>query len=215
MNNEHYVMISINDLKSKVIAEVLGNKTCKKIMFFLSENNEASEKDLSDNLHTPLNTIEYNIKKLVNSGFVEKKKDFFWSKKGKKIAMYKLSNKSIVISSKRSTSEKLKSILPSIILSLAGAFVIGVYEKISKNYQNILLTSQSYIQNPQNFVAKSALNTELALEELGLQNTFTSSQISDFVISNVVMPKQFLWLYFLAGAFIAIIITSIINWRKL
>lgn len=205
MDNEHYVMVSIDDSKSKVIADVLGNKTCKKIMLFLSENNEASEKDLADMLHIPLNTVEYNIKKLVESGFLQKKKKFFWSKKGKKIAMYELSNKSIVLSPKRSTSEKLKSILPSIILTLTGAFAIGVYEKISKNYPNLVSTSsQNYIQNSE-IITKTAADIEYAVEEV----------IAPSQIAELIMPHQFLWLYFLGGAFIAIIITSIINWRKL
>lgn len=205
MDNEHYVMISIDDSKSKVIADVLGNKTCKKIMLFLSENNEASEKDLSDKLHVPINTIEYNLNKLVESGFVQKKKNFFWSKKGKKIAMYGLSNKSIILSPKKSTAEKLKSILPAVILTLTGTFAVWVYEKVSIGYQKIVSPSLNYIQNNQQTVIKSALDIEQAV-----QGTINPSQAAELI-----MPNQFLWLYFLGGAFIALLVVSIINWRKL
>ncbi len=205
MDNEHYIMVSIDDSKSKVIADVLGNKTCKKIMLFLSENNEASEKDLADQLHVPINTVEYNLNKLVESGFVQKKKNFFWSKKGKKIAMYELSNKSIILSPKRSTSEKLKSILPAFILTLTGGFAVWVYEKVSMNYQKVINPSLDYVQNSQQALVKTAMDMEYAA-----QGAMTPSQAAELI-----MPNQFLWLYFLGGAFIALLIVSIINWRKL
>ena len=119
MDENHFMLISLEDSKSKAISEVLGSKTCKKIIAYLSERKEASQKDLSDALNIPMNTLDYNIKKLVESGFIQKKKEFFWSKKGKKIIMYELSNKSIVISPKKSTSQKFKSIIPAFILTAA------------------------------------------------------------------------------------------------
>jgi len=144
MDENHFMLISLEDSKSKAISEVLGSKTCKKIIAYLSERKEASQKDLSDALNIPMNTLDYNIKKLVESGFVQKKKEFFWSKKGKKIIMYELSNKSIIISPKKSTSQKFKSIIPAFILTAAGTFAVWAYEKIkyATNY------TQEIIQQP-------------------------------------------------------------------
>ena len=85
MSEDRFMLVSLEDSKSKAISEVLGSKTCKKIIGYLSEKKEASQKDLSTALSIPMNTLDYNIKKLLDSGFLQKRKNFFWSKKGKKI----------------------------------------------------------------------------------------------------------------------------------
>ena len=77
VDEDKFIMVSLDDEKSKAVAEVLSSKTCKSIIGYLAENKEASEKDLSDKLNIPLNTIEYNLKKLIESGFVQKRKNFF------------------------------------------------------------------------------------------------------------------------------------------
>src|SRR3989344_5622785 len=94
-----YLLLDLNDEKAKHLADVLSNETCKKILNLLAEN-ELSANKLSLALNLPLNTITYNIKKLLSSGLIEKSRHF-WSVKGKKIETYKLANKNIVISPKR------------------------------------------------------------------------------------------------------------------
>ena len=113
--DDKFILMGLNDKRSKKIAEVLGNKTCKKIIDYLAETKQASEKDIADALNIPINTTEYNLKKLLETGLVEKTKNFFWSKKGKKIPMYKLAKKHIVISPKsKPTIDTLKTIIPVI-----------------------------------------------------------------------------------------------------
>jgi predicted transcriptional regulator len=125
MNNDKYILMSLNDPKTKHLSKVIGNKTCEKILNYLAENTESSEQDISKALNMPLNTVEYNLNKLVQSGLLEKTSNFFWSKKGKKIELYKVSNKSIIISQKNSSIfDSLKSILPISILSGLGAMII-------------------------------------------------------------------------------------------
>jgi len=196
--NENYILISLDDEKSKSVAEIIGSKTCKKIISYLSEEKEASQKDLSDALNIPINTVEYNIKKLLDSGFVQKRKNFFWSAKGKKIIMYELSKKSIIISHKKNVSEKIKSILPAFILTVAGTFAVWVYEKIITSSQTI----------HQNFPGTD--DAVYATTEAGLKVTETISP--ETLISPVGTP---LWAWFLAGGLLAILIISIINWRKI
>jgi DeoR/GlpR family transcriptional regulator of sugar metabolism len=193
-NEDNFILVSLNDEKSKSIAEVIGSKTCKKIINYLTETKEASQKDLSTALKIPLNTIEYNIKKLLDSGFIQKAKNFFWSKKGKKIIMYKLSKKSVIISHKKSNIKKFKSILPAFILTAAGTFAVWIYEKIRFIPQTL---NQKYLP--------------VIDESLREVTNFLESPASGAnVISN--MP---LWIWFLAGSLIAITIISIVNWRKL
>lgn len=127
-----FLLMSLDDENSKSMKKVLGNKTCKKIIDYLLENKKASEKDLSEELNLPLNTIEYNIKNLLKSGIIEKSTDFFWSLRGKKIKLYELSDKSIIISPKKKISSKIKTILPSILLTVIGAFLIKIFIETPK-----------------------------------------------------------------------------------
>jgi len=206
-DESHFMLVSLEDSKSKVISEVLGSKTCKKIISYLSEKKEASQKDLSDALSIPMNTLDYNIKKLLDSGFIQKRRNFFWSKKGKKIMMYELSNKSIVISPKKSPSQKLKSILPSLILTAAGTFAIWVYEKVkyATDYSrdNIFTPAVDYAEE---------YSQELLLKGAGVaQSTGIGSSGDSSLATSALVP---VWPWFLAGAVLVIATISIINWRK-
>jgi len=115
--DDKFIMMNLDDARSKKVAEAISNPTCKKILDYLAENNEKSEEDISNELGIPINTVEYNLKKLLEAGLIDKTKNFFWSKRGKKINLYKLANKHIVISpkSKRPDINLLKTIIPVII----------------------------------------------------------------------------------------------------
>lgn len=107
-------MVSLNDKEAQCLSEVLGNKTCRKILDLLSEK-ELTGTDIAKELKIPLNTAGYNLKKLIDSRLIETE-SHFWSVKGKRIPVYKISNKSIVISPK---SNKIKTFLP-VALIIAG-----------------------------------------------------------------------------------------------
>lgn len=190
---DNYLLVSLDDEteQSKAISEVLSSKTSKKIINYLTEVKEASQKDLSDKLKIPLNTIEYNIKKLLSSGLIRKRKNFFWSKKGKKIIMYELSKKSVVISHKKSTLDKLKSILPAFILTSVCSFALWTFQKISSLKTSTLKISEESVRTASDFVDQVP---------------------SPMVISSQGTP---VWMWFFAGSLITILIISIVNWRKL
>lgn len=118
MTDDKFILMGLDDDNAKNVAEVLKSKTAKKILDFLSETKEASEKDIADKLGVPLNTVEYNLKKLISAGFIKKSSNFFWSVKGKKIPMYTLAKKHIIIGAKKPTMNILKSILPLLIIAL-------------------------------------------------------------------------------------------------
>ena len=125
MTNDKFIMIDLNDEKAGHIAEVLKNKTAKKILDYLGDVKEASEKDIADGLGMAINTIEYNLKKLIKAGFIKKSKNFFWSVKGRKIEVYKLAKRHVVISPGRKPRlDVLKTILPLVfIVAILVAFV--------------------------------------------------------------------------------------------
>ncbi len=208
MDENHFMLVSLEDSKSKAISEVLGSKTCKKVIGYLSERKEASQKDLSEALNIPMNTLDYNIKKLVESGFIQKRNNFFWSKKGKKIIMYELSNKSIIISPKKTSSEKFKSILPGLILTAAGTFAVWVYEKIRYAGNHV---TENVVTSPARDYAEEYSQEILLKGAEVATNAGTSSDYSSLTASAPIS----LWPWFLAGALVIIFAFTIINWKKL
>ncbi len=191
---EKFLLISMEDERAKKLADVLGNKTCKKIIDLFAEKGELSEKDISDHLKMPLNTVEYNLKKLIAAELVEKTKTFFWSQKGKKIPTYNLSNKAIIISPKNSNlSSKLKSILPV-------AFVAGL---ASVALRQFYIYSSAAPQAFEESVSLKAAAFDMANE--------AAVESSNFFFSSP--PSA--WLWFLSGAVLVLILFSILNWRKL
>lgn len=172
MADDKFIMIGIDDEGSKDIAEVLGNKTCKKIIDYLADTKEASEKDISSALNMPINTVEYNLNKLIKSGLVVKSKNFFWSIKGKKIDMYKLANKHIIISpKKRPNLETLKSIIPILaiifIIGLIAIFALPKNNPININGNNSELKSFSSYEEIKSFLKANTIENNY--------NTFNSA----------------------------------------
>src|SRR3989344_1086147 len=146
--NDKFILMGLDDERSKDIAEVLGNKTCKKILDFLAETKESSEKDISEGLKIPMNTAEYNLNKLIKSGLVEKTQNFLWSRKGKKIKIYKLARKHIIISpNKKFNINNLKAILPVLIAVFAIIALVLYFDWKEINNQNLDLKSDISAKN--------------------------------------------------------------------
>jgi DNA-binding transcriptional ArsR family regulator len=180
-----YLMFDIGDEKIKKLSEVLGSKSCKKILDVLSEK-EVSETDLSKELRMPINTVEYNLKKLVNSGLVEKSKDFFWSVKGKKIPVYKVSNKHIVISPKSESVKKITSVIPSVLIAGVAAVLIRQFMMWRNNLK--------------------------ILNEASVEMADVAATGSKF-LPNILFGDA--WIWFLCGAGFALLVYLILNWKKL
>ena len=136
MTDEKFILLNLEDKKSKDIAQVISSDTARKILNLLSEKSYA-ETDISKKINIPLSTVHYNLQALLKSNIIEIE-DFLWSEKGKKINVYKLANKLIIISPKKydeTLNEKLKSIMPAFLISLLGAIGIFVYKNF---YSNVL-----------------------------------------------------------------------------
>jgi DNA-binding transcriptional ArsR family regulator len=101
--DEKHITVSLGDAKVKEIGEIIGNKTCNKILDFLA-GEDGTVTDISRKLKIPLNTVDYNVKKLVKAGLIEKA-SHWWSVKGKKMPMYRVSNRKIVISPRKSVAK--------------------------------------------------------------------------------------------------------------
>ena len=126
------ISIDLGDPRTGLVAEALSNKTCVKILDLLAED-ELTASDIAFKLDIPLNTVGYNIDKLIVSGLVEKSSNFFWSVKGKKTPTYKVANRKIVISPKRI----IKGIVPLLLVAgVIALFAIGFVFDDSTNVRN-------------------------------------------------------------------------------
>ncbi len=189
---QNYLMLELDGDKANSIAEVITNKTCKKILNLLAEK-ELSESDIAISLKIPLNTVHYNVQKLVDSGLIEKSKKFFWSVKGKKINTYGVSNKKILISPKRA----FKGVVPAIVASALIAFGLKIWAGMREAGFNAASNVGDIGEKAVQTVSSGAFNTS----QLPYVCTITSS------ISN-------LWAWFLIGALSGLFIFLLWNWIK-
>ena len=118
-----FLLVNLDEEKTKKLAEVIASRTSRKILDFLAEK-ESTESELSKNLKLPLSTVHYHLQKLQEGGLVTVE-EFHYSKKGREVNHYKLANKYIIIAPKevKGLKSRLKSILPLVGI-IAGISII-------------------------------------------------------------------------------------------
>lgn len=131
---EKKILFSMGDERIKYLSEALSNNSCKKILDLLSEK-ELTETDIAKELRIPLNTIDYNIKKLIKAGLIEKT-SHFWSIRGKKMPVYRVSNKTIIISPKNPVN--LKTFFGSVVGTGIVALVIKKLSSTQSLQENFI-----------------------------------------------------------------------------
>ena len=133
MADESFLLVSLKESKSKKLAQVISNETCRKILEALSKK-EYTETDLAKKLGLPLSTVHYNIQQLIESRLVVVE-EFHYSEKGKEVNHYKLAKKLIIIApddASESFMQKLKKILPAGLTTVITGIIIQLnYQKIS------------------------------------------------------------------------------------
>jgi len=194
--SEKYMLFSLDDEKSKNLGEVISNPTCKKIVNLLAEK-DLSESEISRELGMPMNTVNYNIKRLVSSGIIEKAKHW-WSVKGKRIETYRVANKLIVISPKQSNVySKLKGLVPVFLISAILTLFVSWYYRIQNN------------------VLIGAEKTADMASSISMPETSGASGAANFISQTNAVVLANAWEWFLIGSIVAIVVFMIINWRKL
>ncbi len=190
-------MIDLDDPRTDKIADVISNKTSKKILSFLAER-ELSETEISKSLNIPINTIEYNINKLEQAGLIEKIKGFYWSQKGKKIYKYKISNKKIVISPRSILKGIIPAILTTSIIALGIKLFVGI-ESTQTQKQTIIEDMPIITSEGAGAIAEEA------------------SRIAEPQISQLpnLLSSTNAWAWFMLGALTAILIFLIWNSTKM
>ena len=130
MTESSFLLVSLDEKKSKKLAEVISNDTCRKLLEALSKK-EATETELSKDLQLPLSTVHYNLKNLVEANLVVAD-EYHYSTRGKEILHYKLANKLIIIAPKGQAvafGDILKKYLPISAVIIAAGIVIDLLEK--------------------------------------------------------------------------------------
>jgi len=102
------VLLSLDD-DLKGLSEVLGSKTAKKILSELALN-DLSVSEIARRLDMRINTTDYNVRKLVKVGLIERV-SYWWSVKGKKMHVYRASNRKIIIYPKKKVAKNFVWVL--------------------------------------------------------------------------------------------------------
>jgi len=193
MAKKNFILLSMEDDKIKKISNVISNESCRKILDFLAER-EAAESEIASKLSIPISTVHYNLKQLMETGLVSAD-EYHYSAKGKEVSHYRLANKYIIIAPKntRGIKEKLKSILPVLLIVSGAALVIQLVSKyFSGNY--IMSAKES---------ASSAGFARTASATMIQQNAIQAAQ--------TISPYANISLWFLAGAIFALLVYFIVG----
>ncbi len=182
VEEETFIMVSLEEQKSKELAQVISNDTSRKILASLGKK-ESTETELSKQLNIPLSTVHYNMKQLTKTGLVQAK-EFVYSEKGKEVNIYSIVKKLIVIApSGNDFKSSLKTLLSISLISLGAAFIIQ-------------LTSNFFIKQPTIEAAKVGISQ--GAEISSLSNNINST------VQNIVMPNYGVW--FFLGAIFAVLL---------
>lgn len=123
MANKNFLLLSLDDEETKQVANVVSNKSSKRILEYLTEK-DATESEIAKALKIPISTVHYNLEQLQKAGLVVVE-EYHYSEKGKEVNHYKLANKYIIIAPKGQKADilsKIKDMIPSFAVSagLAG-----------------------------------------------------------------------------------------------
>ena len=198
------VLVSLGDSRMKEIAEVLGSASCVRILELLGEE-DLTISDISERLDMKINTADYNVKKLVGVGLIEGT-GHWWSVKGRKMVVYRVSDKRIVISPKKSNAKKFLW-----VLGLTG--VIGIWlRSLFGESSNLAVKGVGDAMLMQDAVFEAAPEMEALAVNTGVNNTVVQAAGDIGFWAGLAG-----WEWFLIGAWSAIVlffIFSLISERK-
>lgn len=193
----NYLMIDLHDERSARIAEVLSNNTAKKVIGLLAER-ELSQSELAERLKIPASTMDYTIKKLVSAGLIEQTKSL-WSSKGKKVPIYRVSDRKIIISPKSMT----KGVIPAIVASILGAGIL-----------KFAFPSNQAVANYASSEGIVSGDSSLNVASDGALKTMESASNLDLIgYYGPLATASPIWAWFLLGSLTVLVVFLLWNWR--
>ncbi len=157
---DKYILVSLDEKKSKDLANVISNDTSRKILDYLGEHDKVAPVHLSKKLNIPISTVTYNLNHLKKQGLVETK-DHAWSDKGKKVELYSIAKKLIVIAPKGfDWKDSLKKIIPIGLVGLVGTALLKAFQPMMKltGTQEMFIMEEA-AEDAAPAVADTAINT--------------------------------------------------------
>lgn len=211
-----FLLLSLKENKAKELAQVISNESCRKILDYLADNEDATESDLASKLNIPISTVHYNMKNLVGAKLVEVE-EFHYSPKGKEVNHYKLANKYIIIAPKSTygIKEKLRSILPVTLLALAGTWLVNFYTQTKTAAFGAVMKAAPMV----NEIAADSMNVEAVAKSSGamMETVPTASQAvaeRAYDVATVAQTQPNYAIWFLFGCLFVIVVMAVIEWVK-
>lgn len=166
MAKDTFVLLSLEDSKSKELASAISSSAAKKILTYLGSKEESSATEISRELKMPLATVEYNLNLLLKAGLLESP-EFKWSEKGKKVDIYKVAKKLIVIAPKgtEGLASKLSNLLPAVLITAIGSVAIYLYQKSLVAPQLMIGTAESFDAAPSLLMKSSEIAQPVIAQE--------------------------------------------------
>jgi DNA-binding transcriptional ArsR family regulator len=195
------VMIDLDDPRMGALADVLTNKSSKRILSLLADS-ELSTSELASELKMPLTTVDYNVKKLARAGLIEKTRSLM-SAKGKIVPVYRVSERSIVITPKR----MLRGIVPGVIVAGVVALGLKIWET---GYRAKMLAAQTASAYGASSFITTGESADMALKGTEAVAQATASDQFYHFLANA--PNS--WAVFFIGALCALCVVVLWNWFK-
>lgn len=132
MPKNNFLLVDLNETKTKKLAETITSETSRRILNYLAEKEHDTEANISKELEMPISTAHYHLQKLQEANLIVVE-EFHYSPKGREVNHYKLANKYIIIAPKKVSGlkQKLKGILPVGIIALGISAVIKIITSFS------------------------------------------------------------------------------------
>jgi DNA-binding transcriptional ArsR family regulator len=174
MAKKSFLLVSLKENKAKKLAEVISNKTCRKILDFMAEKKDTTESEISKALNIPISTVHYNMKALMTAKLV-KCDEYHYSSKGKEVNHYRLANQYVIIApegEKAMIREKLKSIIPTALIM---GFAAGVIKMFSGFGVRTMSAKSAVLESGAADYATRAAPAMEAVEEEAVQTVATGA----------------------------------------
>lgn len=138
MDKNNFLLVDLNESKTKKLAETITSETSRKILNHLTEK-EGTESAIAESLKIPLPTVHYHLQKLQEAGLVVVE-EFHYSKKGREVNHYKLANKYIIIAPRNVSGlrEKLQGILPVAGVVVLASAMLGFFTNKSALFSSAI-----------------------------------------------------------------------------
>ncbi|HIH37801.1 winged helix-turn-helix transcriptional regulator [Candidatus Woesearchaeota archaeon] len=197
---ESFVLVNLNEEKTKDLAKVLANETTRKILNLLTQG-EKTATEIAQQLQIPLSTVTYNIGHLMAVKLVVVE-EFHYSEKGREVPHYKLANKCIIIAPENppeTMMKKIAKLLPSVFGIALGGILLKVLGSRSITAVGAPMAKS---------LAQPAQDLAMMEAAPAAARSLSSTQIPP--ASTLVSPDA--WVWFIIGALITLLLISVARW---